>query len=496
MRTVMIVAATAALSVGACKQADKKKKAEPVAAKTAEMPEDKKPAAEVTVTSKSPEAVAEFEKGRDLVDNLRAMDAIAHFQKAVELDPDFALAHAYLGRAVPGADGAASLEKAVTLSASLPEAEKTVIQAMSQSRAGDPAGSMASWKKAAELAPGDWRLQVQLGNEANRLGNYAEAQPDLDRAATIKPDLAIVHNGLAYAHAGQKQWDEAIAAAQKQVELLPKEPNPQDTLGEIYLRAGKFDEAEKAFQAALATETKFGLAWQGTAIARGSRGDMKGALEAFVKGRDGTPPQFRGDAVLEGAWLKLAAGKGPEALKDLAALEKDAAAQKTPAGVFASLDRGFMLVEMGKHADAAKAFAMALERAQALPGQTRREVTTASAIGRLRSAALSGKPAADADKLLAVLEEDVTATPDDQHAQSAAAWARGLVAWAKGDAKAAAAEMSKCMPTAVTCRADLAAAQRKAGDAAAADATAKEIAATPMRDVGALYFTTKLTAKK
>lgn len=501
MRTFIILAAAAALSLGACKKAEKKKKADPSAAKTtekagAEKEKAPEPGAELTVTSKSPEAVAAFEKGRDLVDNLRAMDATEHFKKAIELDADFALAHAYLGRGIPGAEGAAELEKAVALAAALPDAEKTVIQAMHLQRTGDAAGATAAWKKAAELAPGDWRLQVNLGNEANRQGRSADAVPYLEKAREIKPDLALVHNGLAYAYAGQAKWDEAIAAAQKQAELLPKEPNPQDTLGEMYLRAGKFDEAEKAFQAALTVEPKFGLAWQGIALARGYRGDLKGALEAVDKGLAGTPPQFRGDALLDGAWLKLAAGDSKGALADLAAVEKDPAMQKTPVYTVAAITRGHMLEELGKHADAVKAYAVGLERAQSLPGEGKTEATTAHAIGLLRTAALTGKPAADADKLVAGLEANASAAPEDAQLQSIVAWGHGLAAWAKGDAKAAAAEMSKCVATFVPCRYDLALAQRKAGDAAAADATAKEIAATPMRDVGALYFTTKLAPKK
>ncbi|HUS67348.1 MAG TPA: tetratricopeptide repeat protein [Kofleriaceae bacterium] len=497
----MIFAAVAALAMPACKKADKKKKADPSAAKTTEKAgaEKEKKAAEpgavLTVTSKSPEAVAAFEKGRDLVDNLRAMDAMEHFKKAIELDADFAQAHAYLGRATPGADGAAELEKAVALAAALPEAEKTVIQAMHLQRNGDAAGAMAAWKKAAELAPGEWRLQLNLGTEANRLGRYADAVPLIEKAREIKPDLAVVHNGLAYAYAGQAKWDEAIAAAQKQAELLPKEPNPQDTLGEIYLRAGKFDEAEKAFQAALTIEPKFGLAWQGVALARGYRGDMKGALEAIDKGVAGAPPQFRGDGLIDGAWLKLAAGDSKGALADLAAVEKDAALKTTPAPTFAAMDRGHMLEEMGKHADAAKAYAVGLERSQSLPGQGKGEAAEAAALGALRSAALAGKPAADADKRLAEIEARAASLADDVPAQSRLAWARGLAAWAKGDAKAAAAEMSKCITTFVPCRYDLAMAQRKAGDAAAADATEKEIAATPMRDMAALYFASKLAKK-
>src|SRR5262249_34699530 len=77
-------------------------------------PEPAKPAApaDVPVTSKSPEAVKAFEQGRALVDNALAGESPEHFKKAIELDPDFAQAHAYLGSVTPGAAGTESLTKA------------------------------------------------------------------------------------------------------------------------------------------------------------------------------------------------------------------------------------------------------------------------------------------------------------------------------------------------------------------------------------------------
>ena len=55
------------------------------------------------------------------------------------------------------------------------------------------------------------------------------------------------------------------------------------------------------------------------------------------------------------------------------------------------------------------------------------------------------------------------------------AYARGEVAWAKGDLKGAIEQLSKCIGEDDLCRFRLAAAQEKAGDKAAAAATRKAI---------------------
>src|SRR5512146_345707 len=133
MRTVACLAA--ALLAASCGKKSNDTAAPEPAAKTAK-PEPGKaagsaaaaPAATVPVTSKSPDAIKVFEQGRDLTDAERGPEAVELFQKAIELDPDFAQAHAYLGLVTQGPPGLAELDKAKTLAAKLPEAERLVIE--------------------------------------------------------------------------------------------------------------------------------------------------------------------------------------------------------------------------------------------------------------------------------------------------------------------------------------------------------------------------------
>ena len=78
---------------------------------------------------------------------------------------------------------------------------------------------------------------------------------------------------------------------------------------------------------------------------------------------------------------------------------------------------------------------------------------------------------AGAEKTLAILEKDAADTPNDLNVQSAASWGRGILALAKGDAKMAAEEMQKCVPSFDLCHFHQAIAQEKAGDQAGAHTT-------------------------
>jgi len=486
-RTLVVIALFAA----ACgKKAEEKKGPEPkvVDKKTPEVPvAPAAPLARMTVTSKSPEAVAEWQKGRDAAMLSHGEEAMEHFKKAIALDPEFAIATADVGSFTPGPDGTELLQKAGPLAAKLPEAERVYVEAAQAGRAGDATKNRERLEKLLELAPGEWEVAMQLSYMATGRGDSAAALKYLEQAQSIKPDAAVVQNGLAYAYLAQRDWDKSIAAAKKQVELLPKEPNPLDSLGEIQLNAGKYEDAEKSFVAATTLDPKFWLAYNGAALARAYHGDFKGAYAALDEQKKSTVPGEKFSAMLDTAWLQFAENKLPDALKTLDALDKDPEAKKFPPWAFSALVRGHMLGMDGKHAEATKAYAMALTRKDVLAGDGRNGLMTGYRAGTLRVAAMQGKPAADADKLLADAEAFAKTTPDDKFAQSMLAYDKGLAVWAKGDAKAAVAELSKCEKEMLGCRHDLAIAMRKAGDAAGADEVEKDIATRPTRDAGAIY---------
>src|SRR5215471_9779965 len=68
----------------------------------------------ISITTKSEEAKKEFLQGRDLFERLLANDSLQHFDKAIALDPDFALAELARANASPTAkDFFEHLNKAV-----------------------------------------------------------------------------------------------------------------------------------------------------------------------------------------------------------------------------------------------------------------------------------------------------------------------------------------------------------------------------------------------
>ncbi len=443
--------------------------------------------ADVPVTTKTEKALELFENGRDLTLDARGREAAEQFEKAIELDPNFAQAHAYLGSVTPGTDGVAALAKATALMASLPEAEQQQIIAMQAMRVGDRTKAKVAYAKVLELAPGAWRAAFALGTIATAEQDHEGAIKYFESVVRAKPDNANAYNGLAYARAGRGDWDKAIAAARKQVELKPKDANPNDTLGEVLLQASKFDDAEKAFSAALAADPTFAIAWQGVGLARAYAGNFKGAHEAFDKRLSGPELFDKLQTRLDDAWVWFAEDNLPQAMAAIDALESEPGAKDSPLYAFAAVDRAHILSYAGKHADAAKAYAVTLQRSAAVTGGGKDELMRGYRSGVLRLAAMMGKPALDTEKLLADAAQDMKRIASPAYAASHLGYLAGLVAWAKNDLRGAIAELSKCQPRSSLCRFDLAALQRKTGDKAGAQATEKLLRETPTRDPATVY---------
>jgi tetratricopeptide (TPR) repeat protein len=92
-----------------------------------------------------------------------------------------------------------------------------------------------------------------------------KAIAELERAASINPNLPFVHFnlGIGYARTGEK--DRAEAEFRRDIAIEPDLPDTYELLGEFYMRAGNDKEAEISFHEALRRNTRmtnsyFGLA--------------------------------------------------------------------------------------------------------------------------------------------------------------------------------------------------------------------------------------------
>ena len=444
-----------------------------------------KPAdAVMPVTSTSQEAIAAFRKGEMLVTNSRNAEGAAALEEALKLDPNFALARAMHGVAVPGAAGAKELDDSVAMASKAPEAERKFVEGLAAQRRNDAAAAQAAFTRVTELAPGDWRGYYGLGLIAVSNQRYAEAVDALKKATALDPKAAAgAQNMLGYAALRQDDTDQAIAAFQEYTRTLPDEPNPQDSLGEALLAAGRFKDAEAAYQKALQLSPQFFNAHEGIAYTRFYQADWTGGRDAMQKATDtATRPSDKVNLQQEMAAAAVAQGRIPDAMKMLDASEKVTGAQ--PADLaFVPVNRAMTLVTAGRYKDAIAPANAAMKQADggSLPPAVARAVRRQALVARIAAEAQLHNVAA-AKMTSQALDDDAAAHGQDPLAQSAMHFGRAMLAVAQNDAPGAKAHFDQCSREDEYCKWQSVMVVEKAGDKTGAAATRDAILKTYKRD--------------
>jgi adenylate cyclase len=186
------------------------------------------------------------------------------FERAVQLDPKFALAWAGLAQthvwscnyATEGgqkgfndhlAAARHAVERALALEANLPDAlfPRAMIETNFDYNWKDAAETL---RKALALAPQDPALLMVAGNLANARGEKTQALEFDRRAVALDPVNAQARGFLAGGLGVLGRLEEARAEYGRLIELNPSAPNSQAGIGLTYLLEGKFEEAAVAAQ--------------------------------------------------------------------------------------------------------------------------------------------------------------------------------------------------------------------------------------------------------
>ncbi len=124
-------------------------------------------------------------------------------------------------------------------------------------RAGELESATQQYMAATQTMPGNSYFRMNLGNALLKQHRLADAAKAFARAVEIDPQNADAMNNLAYTYCEMgENLDEAVKLCNRAVELFPaRKAYFLDTLGTVYLKQGKRDEAATTFGAALAATT-------------------------------------------------------------------------------------------------------------------------------------------------------------------------------------------------------------------------------------------------
>src|SRR6476646_793683 len=203
----------------------------------------------LAVTTSSDEARKEYLAGRDLQEKLRITDSIQHFDKAISLDPNFALAELNRANVSPTAkEFFDHLKKAVALADKASDGERMLIQANEAGANGNPTKQKEIREKLVAAYPNDERAHFTLGGYYFGQQDFKQAISHYKRATELDPKYSTAFNILGYAYRQDGNYGDAETAFKKYIELIPADPNPYDSYAELLLKMGRFDEAITQYQ--------------------------------------------------------------------------------------------------------------------------------------------------------------------------------------------------------------------------------------------------------
>jgi tetratricopeptide (TPR) repeat protein len=310
----------------------------------------------IPVTTSSAEAKAEFLQGRDLFEKLLVTDSIAHFKKAIALDPGFASAELSLANAAPtGQEFFEHLRKAVALSGKVSDGERLLIVATEAGANANAPRQKEYLDQLVSAYPGDERAHFNLAGYYFGQQDYAPAIEHYRKATELAPDYSTAYNLLGYAYRQSGDYASSEKAFQKYIELIPKDPNPYDSYAELLLKMGRFDDSIVQYRKALAIDPNFVNAHQGIAmdlLYSGKPAEAEKELAEFSK-KARTDGEKR-TALFALTVVHLDGGQTAKALADIDAQYAIAAKTNDVPGMTFDLGlKGLIFVDEGK-AEAAK----------------------------------------------------------------------------------------------------------------------------------------------
>ena len=215
------------------------------------------------VTTASVEAYNYFLRGRDEYRRFCPDDARKFLEKAVELDSTFAVAYLYLARSydalrnVKAANEA--YERAMVLSQKAPEKERLYIEAIyAQAVEQDPEKGARILMQLVTKYPKEKQAHIDLFRYYRWTGSLDEAMGECNKVLALDPTNGPALNALAYVMVDKRDFDKAIEYFERYASVSPGDPNPFDSMGEMYFRMGRLDEAIAKYKEALEVKPDFG----------------------------------------------------------------------------------------------------------------------------------------------------------------------------------------------------------------------------------------------
>jgi TolB-like protein/Tfp pilus assembly protein PilF len=217
--------------------------------------------------TKNVDAFEHYLKGKSLYslakDEETDRQALAHFELAIAVDPNFAMAHAARSRALASiaagfgkvdalrplyAESEKAARRAVELAPGLADAHLALGYVLFSGRL-DVKGAAPSYDEAYRLGRGNADIVLLYALYLSRASRADEAHSAIERALILDPINARAHRAAGSIDYAARRYGEALLPLRRALELNPKISNAHALIGNSQMQLGRLKEAKAEFEA-------------------------------------------------------------------------------------------------------------------------------------------------------------------------------------------------------------------------------------------------------
>jgi tetratricopeptide (TPR) repeat protein len=252
---------------------------------------DEARAPKLPVTTASQAAARYFETGMVHYENHRWNFALRDWNEAIKIDPNIAQAYVWICfTTADPAEEARDRAKAKALMKDVTPGEQLLIRWMAGVHENRYVEGIMAMNDMLAMFPHDKRLNFLVGYWLFRWQDEYELSQKLTlRALADDPNYATCYNQLGYVYSRLGDLDKALEYAAKYVQLLPNEPNPHDSYGEMLRFAGRNQDALEQYRIALKIDPTFYISQKELGETYSLMGEEEQARREYKKAIDEAP---------------------------------------------------------------------------------------------------------------------------------------------------------------------------------------------------------------
>jgi tetratricopeptide (TPR) repeat protein len=244
----------------------------------------KKPAEPMRLTTKSEQARELFGEAVLYSGNYRLDECLKSLRTATSEDGNFAAGWALLSYyATDSKESAEALAHAQTLAGKISPSEMLFVRWVTALKRNNQLAAISDLNDLVHRETGDKFVLYLAGRWFVDQHDAQRAIPLFEKVLEIDPEFTPVLNRLGYSYAAMGDMARAEALMQRYVAVMPTDPNPEDSYGDILFKAGRYAEAKEHFEHALKKDPTFGPSQHELGDVFAMLGNQAGAREAYEK---------------------------------------------------------------------------------------------------------------------------------------------------------------------------------------------------------------------